>query len=99
MPKRKKVPQTPLTAQYLQPQEHHTEIKTKQQYFDFYPKWQPTDVPTQQQHTDFYKEHQNKLDKAIIEKRLTRSNYKEKFHHLLCWEEREHERVLTTRYN
>ena len=51
------------------------------------------------QHTDFYKEHKDKLEKAIIEKNLTRSNYKEKFHHLLCWEEREHEQVLTRRYD
>ncbi len=50
------------------------------------------------QHTDFYK--RIKLDEhsqAIIRSELTRENYKEKFHHLLCWEEKEHEKILADR--
>lgn len=82
----------------MQPQGHHRKLPTKGQPFDFYPKWQPPEFPMKQ-HTDFYKEHKDKLHKAVIEKKLTRSNYKEKFHHLLCWEEREHEQVLTSRYD
>ena len=51
----------------------------------------------QSKHTDFYMQHKDLLDKAIIEKDLTRENYKEKFHHLLCWEEKEHEKLLAER--
>lgn len=34
---------------------------------------------------------------ADIEQELTRENYKEKFHKLLCWEEKEHIEILGRR--
>ena len=40
-----------------------------------------------------------KLDISILKKPLTRENYREKFHHLLCWEEKEHSKILSERYN
>ena len=39
-----------------------------------------------------------KLDIAVLKKPLTRENYREKFHHLLCWEEKEHSKILSERY-
>ncbi len=57
----------------------------------------PATAPPRQ-HTDFYK--RIKLDEhsqAIIRSELTRENYKEKFQHLLCWEEKEHEKILADR--
>ena len=37
------------------------------------------------------------LDVADIQQELTRENYKEKFHKLLCWEEKEHIDILGRR--
>ena len=37
------------------------------------------------------------LDIADIQQELTRQNYKEKFHKLLCWEEKEHIDILERR--
>ena len=37
------------------------------------------------------------LDIADIQQELTRENYKEKFHKLLCWEEKEHIDILERR--
>ena len=34
------------------------------------------------------------LDMEVIEEELTRENYKNKFHHLLQWEEQEHQKTL-----
>lgn len=39
-----------------------------------------------------------KLDIAVLKKPLAKENYKEKFHHLLCWEEKEHSKILNKRY-
>ncbi len=52
----------------------------------------------QQQSPDFYLKNKDKLRLDVIKKELTCDNYKEKFQHLLCWEEKEHERILTKRY-
>ncbi len=57
-----------------------------------------TRIRNQQQFIDFYKQNKDKLNLDVIKKELTRENYKEKFQHLLCWEEKEHERILTERY-
>ena len=37
------------------------------------------------------------LDIADIQQELTRETYKEKFHKLLCWEEKEHIDILERR--
>ena len=52
----------------------------------------------QQQSPDFYLKNKDKLSLNVIKKELTCDNYKEKFQHLLCWEEKWHERILTERY-
>lgn len=47
----------------------------------------------------FYREYVSKLELNhwLLKEPLTADNYKEKFHHLLCWEEQEHIRQLTER--
>ena len=57
----------------------------------------PTAMKRQTHHTNFYRELEGKLDMKVIQRKLTPENYKEKFHHLLCWEEKEHERLLAER--
>lgn len=34
------------------------------------------------------------LDIEVLKEELTRKNYKKKFHHLLHWEEKEHQRII-----
>ena len=34
------------------------------------------------------------LNIAVIEAELTRENYKKKFHHMVCWEEKRHIEIL-----
>ena len=34
------------------------------------------------------------LDPKIIEAPLTRRNYKKRFHHMICWEEKRHIEIL-----
>ena len=46
---------------------------------------------------DFSKRIQDQLDIADIEQELTSQNYKEKFHKLLCWEEKTHIDILQQR--
>lgn len=46
---------------------------------------------------DYYEENKDKLDENILKQSLTRNNYREKFHQLLCWEEKEHEEKLGVR--
>ena len=38
------------------------------------------------------------LDPAVIKAPLTRTNYKKKFHHLICWEEQSHIELLGSKY-
>ena len=38
-----------------------------------------------------------RLNIADIQQEVTRENYKEKFHKLLCWEEKEHIDILGNR--
>ena len=47
--------------------------------------------------TSYFEKHNNNLQKSmdVISQPLTASNYKEKFHHLLCWEKEEHCKILT----
>lgn len=49
-------------------------------------------VPAAQ--SDYYRDNKDKLNESLLEEKLTRENYKEKFHQLLCWEEKEHEEQL-----
>ena len=46
---------------------------------------------------DFLQRLEEDLTIADIEKPLTRENYKEKFHKLLCWEEKTHIEILEER--
>jgi len=50
-------------------------------------------------HSSFYNDYRAKLEsnRHILEEQLTSENYKEKFHHLLCWEEQEHDKQLAER--
>ena len=56
-------------------------------------------VPLQHErdYTDFLQRLEEDLTIADIEKPLTRENYKEKFHKLLCWEEKTHIEILEER--
>ena len=54
-------------------------------------------VKKEPHHSDFYQQFEGQLSVNVIQNELTAENYKEKFHHLLCWEEKEHERLLAIR--
>ena len=56
-------------------------------------------VATPPSHSSFYKEYKDKLESncEILKEPLNAGNYKEKFHHLLCWEEQEHDKQLAER--
>ncbi len=49
--------------------------------------------------SSFYKDYNDKLESGyhLLKEPLCKSNYKDKFHHLLCWEEREHIKQLAER--
>ena len=47
--------------------------------------------------TDFLARLEEELSITDIEKPLTQENYKEKFHKLLCWEEKTHIVILEER--
>ena len=51
-------------------------------------------------HSKYYEQHKFALvnDDALLQSNLTPENYKEKFHHLMCWEEKEHDDQLSKRY-
>jgi len=57
-----------------------------------------TAVRKQRWSSKYFEEYRHKLSTNIISKPLTIENYREKFHHLLCWEEKEHCDILTKRY-
>ena len=51
-------------------------------------------------HSKFYNENKDKLlsyYKVLKKEGLTADNYKKRFHHLLCWEEQEHDKQLAQR--
>ena len=56
-------------------------------------------VATPSSHSSFYYAYKDKLEsnREILKEPLRAGNYKEKFHHLLCWEEQEHDKQLTER--
>lgn len=58
-------------------------------------------VDVQARTSSFYQEYEAKLEMGlgILKSPLTEDNYKEKFHHLLCWEEKEHIKQLDKRCN
>ena len=49
-----------------------------------------------QEHSQSFLEYEARLesDISILDENLATSNYREKFHHLLCWEELEHARQI-----
>ena len=49
------------------------------------------------QHTTYFWKYEKKLDTQILERPLTVNTYRETFHHLLCWEEKEHMSILAKR--
>ena len=49
-------------------------------------------------HSESYAKYKDELDIDQLKQDLTRENYVEKFHHLLCWEEKEHDNLLKQRY-
>ena len=51
------------------------------------------------QHSSFYDRFKHQLNprSRVLISSLVADNYKEKFHHLLCWEEQEHDRLLAER--
>ena len=53
------------------------------------PYQQPSVVHVENSNTPNYE-----LDIEVLKEELTRKNYKKKFHHLLHWEEKEHQRIL-----
>ena len=46
-----------------------------------------------------FKHEHRRLDEGILKAKLSRENYKEKFHQLLCREEEEHHRILREKYD
>ena len=48
--------------------------------------------------TEYFLHYKDKLNESVFEGPLTPLNYKERFHHLLCWEEKEHMCILSNRY-
>ena len=61
----------------------------------------PATIATREQYaakcSTFMERVTETLDIADIQQELTRENYKEKFHKLLCWEEKEHVEILGRR--
>ena len=49
-------------------------------------------------HSESFTKYKSELDIERLKQPLTRENYVEKFHHLLCWEEKEHDTLLRQRY-
>ena len=45
-----------------------------------------------------YNEYKERLTPELLKQQLTAETYKEKFHHLLCCEEQEHDKQLAERY-
>lgn len=48
-------------------------------------------------HSESFTAYKNDLDIDRLKQPLTRESYVEKFHHLLCWEEKEHDNLLKQR--
>ena len=49
-------------------------------------------------HSESFSKYKSELDIDRLKQPLTRESYVEKFHHLLCWEEKEHDDLLKQRY-
>ena len=50
------------------------------------------------ENTKYFFQYGDKLDERIFHGPLTLENYKKRFHHLLCWEEKEHMSILSERF-
>lgn len=57
------------------------------------------DVSTPAKCSSFYEKYSTRLESNthLFRDPLTAANYKERFHHLLCWEEKEHIKQLAER--
>ena len=57
------------------------------------------DVRELPEHTTYFQKYKEKLNTQMFQKpyTLTVENYQESFHHLLCWEEKEHMSILANR--
>ena len=49
-------------------------------------------------HSESFTQYKHQLHIECLKEPLTQKNYVEKFHHLLCWEEQEHDKNLKQRY-
>ena len=56
-------------------------------------------VTTPVRNSQYYNEYKDQLkaNADLLKEPLVATNYKEKFHHLLCWEEQEHDKQLAQR--
>ena len=54
-------------------------------------------VDTSPKNTVYFLKYRDKLNIKVLSTALTVNNYQERFHHLLCWEEKEHMSVLAER--
>ena len=50
-----------------------------------------------EEHSKSFTQYKHALDIEKLKQPLSRENYVEKFHHLLCWEEQEHDKILKQR--
>ena len=48
-------------------------------------------------HSESFTKYKNELDIEWLKLPMSRETYTEKFHHLLCWEEQEHDKILKER--
>ncbi len=57
-------------------------------------KWMEKEIARESE----FRHNHRPVDKELLDEELTRNNYKEKFHQLLCREEEEHDKLLKQRY-
>ena len=50
------------------------------------------------ENTEYFFLYKDVLDECIFQEPLTPGNYRKRYHHLLCWEEKEHMSILSERY-
>ena len=67
------------------------EVKKRQQIIPFNP------TSTFVERNAFIQHYHQPIDEDLLNAPLTRENYKQKFHQLLCREEEEHEQILRER--
>ena len=50
-----------------------------------------------EEHSESFTKYKHALDVEKLKQPLSKDNYVERFHHLLCWEEQEHDKILKQR--